>query len=124
MARGRHQKWICKDCKGEFSIQGSTPKFCCSCGSANIGRAPSYELALSYDEKRKELAEICTALNPVFREYTDLRSRYDAVMAYWRQQRTRGYISREEYDELAQMFDGSKVNVEESPDMAIIKESP
>lgn len=24
MARGRQQKWICKDCKSEFSVQGES----------------------------------------------------------------------------------------------------
>ena len=106
MARGRHQKWICKDCRGEFSVQGKAPKFCCSCGSKNIGRAPSYDLVPNFDQKRKELEEICNALNPVYQQYTELKGRYDAVMAYWKQQKRRGFISAEEYDELASLYDG------------------
>ena len=106
MARGRHQKWVCKECRGEFSVQGKAPRFCCACGSENIGRAPSYELAVNFDKKRKELAEICEVLNPAYQRYTDLKSQYDSVMAYWRQQRRRGFISVEEYNELASMYEG------------------
>lgn len=108
MARGRQQKWICKDCRGEFSVQGSAPKFCCSCGSENIGRAPSYDLALNFEQKRKELDEICERLNPVYREYAELRGRYEAVMAYWKQQKRRGFVSTEEYDELAAKYEGKR----------------
>ena len=113
MARGRQQKWICKDCRSEFSVQGKAPKFCCACGSENIGRAPSYDLAVNFDEKRKELAEICEDLNPVYRRYAELKTRYDAVMAYWKQQRKRGFISAEEYDELASMYEGNQAKEEQ-----------
>lgn len=106
MARGRQQKWICMDCKGEFSVQGKAPRFCCSCGSANIGRAPSYDLAMNFDQKRKELAEICDGLNPAFEEAMRLKEQYDKNMAYWKQQRRRGYITAEEYEDLAARFIG------------------
>lgn len=106
MARGRQQKWICKDCKSEFSVQGHTPKFCCACGSANIGRAPSYELISNFEEKRRELDAVCKELNPAFIRYTELKEQYDSIMAYWKQQRRRGYISAEEYRELAKLFEG------------------
>lgn len=114
MARGRYQKWICKDCRSEFSVQGHTPKFCCSCGSANIGRAPSYELAVNFEQKRQELREICMALNPVYRQFAELKAKYDRNIDYWRTQRKRGYISKEEFAELAGLFIGN-----EDPDMAI-----
>lgn len=107
MARGRQQKWICKDCKSEFSVQGQAPRFCCACGSENIGRAPSYELVSNFEEKRRELKEVCDQLNPAFQKYADLKERYDGIMAYWKQQRRRGYISAEEYRELAELFDGA-----------------
>lgn len=116
MARGRQQKWICKDCKGEFSVQGQMPKFCCACGSVNIGRAPSYELVANFEEKRRELKKICDELNPAFHRYADLKGRYDAVMAYWKQQRRRGYISAEEYQELAEQFDGAAEKAGERPE--------
>lgn len=106
MARGRQQKWICKDCKGEFSVQGNAPRFCCSCGSANIGRAPSYDLVLNYDQKLLELNEVCAELNPIYARFLDLKDRYDKNMAYWKQQRRRGYISAEEYQALSSRFDG------------------
>lgn len=107
MARGRQQKWICKQCKTEFSVQNTVPKFCCNCGSSTIGRAPSYELIENYEAKRRELALICHSLNPIHKQYWDLKARYDANMNYWKQQLRRGYISREEYDELAAYFDKS-----------------
>lgn len=107
MARGRQQKWICKDCKGEFSVQGRTPKFCCECGSTNIGRAPSFELAMNFEVKRKELEEVCKGLNPAYQEYARLREEYDKLMEYWKQQKRRGYISTEEYDSLAAQFVGA-----------------
>lgn len=107
MARGRQQKWVCKDCKGEFSVQGNAPRFCCSCGSENIGRAPSYDLALNFEQKRKELEEVCERLNPVYRQYEELKTRYDAVMAYWKQQKRRGFISADEYDKLASRYEGA-----------------
>ena len=69
MARGRQQKWICQECKKEFSVQGYTPKSCCFCGSNRIGRAPSVELAEGYSKKREELARVCERLNPVSKEY-------------------------------------------------------
>lgn len=106
MARGRQQKWICKDCKSEFSVQGKAPRFCCSCGSENIGRAPSYDLAINFDQKREELGLICKELNPIYREFAELKARYDSVMAYWKQQKKRGFISAEEYGELASLYEG------------------
>lgn len=106
MARGRQQKWICMDCKGEFSIQGNAPRFCCSCGSVNIGRAPSYDLAMNFQKKRTELAEICAELNPAFEEAKRLKEQYDKNMEYWKQQRRRGYITAEEYESLASQFIG------------------
>ena len=108
MARGRQQKWICKDCKSEFSVQGKAPKFCCACGSENIGRAPSFELLSNFEEKRKVLDDVCRELNPVFAKYVALKEQYDRIMNYWKQQRKRGYISLEEYRELAEAFDGAK----------------
>lgn len=106
MARGRHQQWICLDCKGVFSVQGKAPRFCCDCGSENIGRAPSYELAVNFDQKRKELADICVHLNPAYAQYLDWKGQYDKIMGYWKQQKRRGYITAEEYEELAALFDG------------------
>lgn len=107
MARGRQQKWICLDCKSEFSVQGITPKICCSCGSRHIGRAPSLELAKNFVEKRRTLEKVCERLNPVYREYETLKAERDAIMAYWKQQRRRGYITPEEYDELDALFEGT-----------------
>lgn len=106
MARGRSQNWACRDCKAEFSVQGNTPKFCCSCGSGNIGRAPSYELMVNFEDKRKELEDVCYRLNEMHDGYTALKARYDAIMSYWKQQRRRGYITSDEYTELAGMFVG------------------
>jgi hypothetical protein len=116
MARGRQQKWICKDCKSEFSVQGKAPKFCCACGSENIGRAPSFELLSNFEEKRKSLDDVCRELNPVFAKYVALKEQYDRIMNYWKQQRKRGYISLEEYRELAEAFDGAKPEAPESSD--------
>jgi len=109
MARGRQQKWVCKDCQAEFSVQGHTPKFCCACGSDNIGRAPSYELVLNFEEKRRELDAVCKELNPAFVRYMELKERYDEIMAYWKQQRRRGFISAEEYANLSGLFWGDRV---------------
>ena len=106
MGRGRQQKWICKDCRGEFSVQGNAPRFCCSCGSENIRRAPSYELCLNFEEKQKELDQICKELNPMHTRYAELKAQYDAVMAYWNMQKRRGFISAEEYDKLGAKFVG------------------
>lgn len=106
MARGRQQKWICRDCKGEFSVQGAAPRFCCSCGSESIGRAPSYDLALNYHQKRNELDTVCQELNPAYARFSDLKDQYDKIMAYWKQQRRRGFITAEEYEELASKFVG------------------
>lgn len=108
MARGRNQKWICLDCKSEFSVQGAAPVVCCFCGSRHIGRAPSLELAESFAKKREELVAVCEELNPAYQTYVDLRRQRDALMAYWKQQRRRGYITAEEYDALDALFSGSK----------------
>lgn len=116
MARGRQQKWICMDCKSEFRVQGQTPKFCCACGSENIGRAPSLELVAHFEEQRKALDDLCAELNPVYARYTELKSRYDTIMGYWRQQRKRGYISAEELRDLAEKFDGAKLAAPDSSD--------
>ena len=116
MARGRQQKWICMDCKSEFSVQGHTPRFCCACGSENIGRAPSFELVAHFEEQRKALDDLCAELNPVYARYTELKSRYDTIMGYWRQQRRRGYISAEELRDLAEKFDGAKPAAPDSSD--------
>lgn len=32
----------------------------------------------------------------------------DSIMAYWKQQKRRGYISTEEYDALDSLFEGTK----------------
>lgn len=115
MARGRQQKWICKECKTEFSVQNTVPKVCCSCGSMEIGRAPSYELLDNFEEKRCELQKICEELNPTYSKFTELKSKYDDVMLYWQQQKRRGYISAGEYKELARMYDGAKVPDKQCP---------
>lgn len=106
MARGRQQKWICLDCGASFSVQGVTPKMCCSCGSSRIGRAPSQELVENFAAKRKELEELCADLNSAYLYFSDLKKKYDEIMAYWKQQRRRGYITDEEYEELRKMYDG------------------
>ncbi|MBE6954483.1 MAG: hypothetical protein E7449_01050 [Ruminococcaceae bacterium] len=116
MARGRQQKWICKECRSEFSVQGKAPRFCCICGSEDIGRAPSYELVRNFEEKRNELHQVCSELNPVYERFKSLKAKYNEVMAYWKQQRRRGYISSEEYNELASMYDGAKQNDDEQPE--------
>lgn len=115
MARGRQQKWICKKCKTEFSVQNATPKVCCSCGSAEIGRTPSYELLENFEKKRKELTDICAELNPAYSKYAELKSKYNDVMAYWQQQKRRGFISAKEYRELACMYVGMKDFEEKLP---------
>lgn len=104
MARGRQQKWICRDCKAEFQVQNSTPRFCCACGSDNIARALSGDLSESYEKKRLELEEVCAELAPVEKKYLELKKRYSELMSYWRQQKKRGYISAEEYEELASLY--------------------
>lgn len=107
MARGRQQKWVCLDCKQEFSVQGNKPKLCCSCGSAKIGRAPSYDLAVGFAQKRDEMDALAPELNQSYRRFTELKARYDAIMSYWVQQKRRGYITQEEYDLIASSFEGA-----------------
>lgn len=108
MARGRQQKWVCLDCKAGFSVQGAAPKICCFCGSGNIGRAPSVELAKNFAKKRTELEKVCEKLNPVYMEFQELKQKRDAIMAYWKQQQRRGFITKEEYDALDGLFEGAK----------------
>lgn len=108
MARGRQQKWICLDCKSGFSVQGAVPKICCFCGSSNIGRAPSVELMQNFAEKREELEKVCEKLNPIYTEFRELKRKRDSIMEYWKQQRRRGYITKEEYEALDDLFEGSK----------------
>lgn len=107
MARGRQQKWICLDCSREFSIQGEKPNMCCSCGSTNLGRAPSYELAVNFEVKKKELADIRNELNETYARFKRLKAEYDNLVAYWRQQYRRGYITKDELDLQINMFDGA-----------------
>ena len=90
MARGRQQKWICLDCGAAFAVQGIAPKMCCACGSARLGRAPSLELAENFAEKRLELEQVCHELNGAYGRYASLKTRYDEIMAYWKQQKRRG----------------------------------
>ena len=118
MARGRQQKWICLDCGAAFAVQGIAPKMCCACGSAKIGRAPSAELAKNFAEKRSELEAVCKELNALHGRYAELKNRYDEIMAYWKQQRRRGYITPEEYQELAGLFEAARPdeNKEEKAD--------
>ncbi len=108
MARGRQQKWICKTCKAEFSVQNTAPKFCCSCGSANIGRAPSPELLENYEFYDREIRSLAKELNEAYELYADKKTEYDKVLAYWRQQYRRGYITKEQLTEYAELFKGSK----------------
>ena len=81
---------------------------CCACGSKNIGRAPSAELARNFAEKRSELEGVCAKLNEIYSEYAELKTRYDKIMDYWKQQKRRGYITPEEYVSLAQLFVGKR----------------
>ncbi len=108
MARGRQQKWICLDCGAAFAVQGIAPKMCCACGSKRIGRAPSVELARNFAEKRDELESVCATLNELYSEYAELKTRYDEIMDYWKQQKRRGYITTEEYQKMAEMFEGTR----------------
>lgn len=108
MARGRQQKWICLDCGAAFAVQGIAPKMCCACGSARLGRAPSLELAENFAEKRLELEQVCRELNDAYGRYASLKTRYDEIMAYWKQQKRRGYITPEEYQQLAGEFIGAR----------------
>lgn len=108
MARGRQQKWACLDCGAAFAVQGIAPKMCCACGSTRIGRAPSKELAENFEAKRCELEVVCEDLNALYRRYAGLKLRYDEIMEYWKQQRRRGYITTEEYQSLAELFDGAR----------------
>ena len=66
--------------------------------------------------KRRSSAvdDVCRELNPVFAKYIALKEQYDRIMNYWKQQRKRGYISLEEYRELAEAFDGAKPESPES----------
>lgn len=108
MAKGRQQKWVCLDCQAEFSVQGGKPRFCCACGSEWIGRAPSPELAEAYEAKRRELQELAPKLNEARKVFEDLKEKYDSNLSYWSQQKRRGYITQEEYDQLASVYDGAK----------------
>ncbi len=108
MARGRQQKWTCKDCKTEFSVQNTAPKFCCSCGSVNIGRAPSLELLENYEFYDREIRSLAKELSEAYELYTDKKADFDKILAYWRQQYRRGYISKEQLTEYAELFKGTK----------------
>lgn len=113
MARGRQQKWICLDCGAAFAVQGIAPKMCCACGSARLGRAPSLELAANFAAKRTELEELCKNLNRLYAEYAGMKKHYDEIMAYWKQQKRRGYITPEEYRTLAELFLGAQAEEKE-----------
>ena len=104
MARGRQQKWICKTCKAEFSVQNTAPKFCCSCGSSNIGRAPSLELLENYEFYDRETRSIANELNEAYELFADKKKDFDKVISYWRQQYKRGYISKEQLTEYTKLF--------------------
>jgi len=108
MARGRQQKWICLECKSEFSVQGNKPRFCCSCGSGSIAKAPSYELAIAFEEKEKELERVCTEMNKLYPKFSELKAKHDKLISYWKQQYQRGYISKEEFDRYKSMFEQEK----------------
>lgn len=116
MARGRQQKWICLDCGAAFAVQGIAPKMCCACGSARLGRAPSLELAQNFERKRDELVAICVDLNWAYERYAKYKTKYDAVMTYWKQQKRRGYITQEEYQRLAEYFVGARTEKKEEDD--------
>jgi hypothetical protein len=81
---------------------------CCSCGSQHIGRAPSVELARNFAEKRIELEDVCKVLNGTYARYERMKTRYDEIMDYWRQQKKRGYITPEEYQQLSELFVGAQ----------------
>ena len=66
------------------------------------------ELVKTFTEKRAELKEVCERLNPVYAEFRELKRKRDSIMAYWKQQKRRGYISSEEYDALDSLFEGAK----------------
>lgn len=110
MARGRQQKWICKDCKTEFSVQKVAPKFCCTCGSANIGRAPSIELLENYEFYDREIRSVARELNEVYDFYIERKTFFDKLLSYWRQQCRRGYISKEQLAEYTELFKSSKAS--------------
>ena len=106
-----------------MDLQGLQERFQCPGENAevllclrpkNIGRAPSFELLSNFEEKQKALDDVCRELNPVFAKYIALKEQYDRIMNYWKQQRKRGYISLEEYRELAEAFDGAKPESPES----------
>lgn len=109
MSRGRRQNWICKDCKSEFSVQGSKPKMCCACGSDNIGRAPSYELLLAYEEAQEAAETTAERLNRIYEQYIEEKEKFDKVIAYWKTQYQRGYITKEEYQEKQRLFIGANI---------------
>ena len=59
-------------------------------------------------EKLVELERICRELNGAYGRYASLKTRYDEIMAYWKQQKRRGYITPEEYQQLAEEFIGAR----------------
>ena len=113
MARGRQQKWVCLDCGAAFAVQGTIQKLFCACGSRRIGRAPSAELARNFAEKWADLESVCAKLNEIYSKYAELKTRYDEIMDYWKQQKRRGYITPEEYQKLAEKFEGVRPSINE-----------
>ena len=54
------------------------------------------------------MEDVCAKLNDLYSEYAELKTRYDEIMDYWKQQKRRGYITPEEYGSLAQLFVGKR----------------
>lgn len=55
------------------------------------------------------LAEMAgVILKERYGRYASLKTRYDEIMAYWKQQKRRGYITPEEYQQLAEEFIGAR----------------
>ena len=52
--------------------------------------------------------QVCRELNDAYGRYASLKTRYDEIMAYWKQQKRRGYITPEEYQQLAEEFIGAR----------------
>lgn len=89
-------------------------------GKITEDEKPALQEVLAYlDDLAKTVSELKTigemALNEdgdahgsKYGRYASLKTRYDEIMAYWKQQKRRGYITPEEYQQLAEEFIGAR----------------
>lgn len=100
------KRYKCPACGRAITVAGAggqPPKMCCFCGNTELVEGKSKDMLC--EQYTEELADVAEKMGKLYEEIEPLRKRYNFLMQYFRNLKSTGRMTEEEFRERAALWD-------------------